>query len=64
MMKFFPKESTQINTKVNVPRGLTKIVKSEIKTLNRLKGTMDFDKEQDNFKRIVMAHLAKMEENK
>lgn len=36
-------------------------LKSEVKSLNRMKGTMDFDQEQNNFKKAIFDHLANME---
>ena len=41
--------------------GLSADVKSEVKTLNKVKGTMDFDQEQNNFKRVVFDHITKLQ---
>ena len=41
--------------------GLSADVKSEVKTLNKIKGTMDFDQEQNNFKRVVFDHITKLQ---
>ncbi|CAI2382130.1 unnamed protein product [Moneuplotes crassus] len=61
-MKLFPNFATRAMQEMRT--GLSHDIKSEIKNLNKLKGTMDFDQEQDHFKRAVLDHILKIQQNK